>query len=113
MGIWIRPPIFRKFALPSQPPSSNRMSSTTTGRILFSLRPTTADAATAANPAAAIAPSDWKTNVSDRVNALGRVESLKAQGIDILDLANSQCIAMIGNFQREHPDLWNECVGEG
>jgi hypothetical protein len=39
--------------------------------------------------------------------------SLREQGIDILDLASPRCIAMIGEFQRKHRDLWNECVGDG
>ena len=51
--------------------------------------------------------------VGDSVNAQGGMERLKAEGIDILDLASPECIEMIGAFQREHPDLWNECVGEG
>jgi creatinine deaminase len=51
--------------------------------------------------------------VGDSVNAQGGMASLREQGIDILDLASPKCIAMIGAFQKNHTDLWNECVGEG
>jgi creatinine deaminase len=51
--------------------------------------------------------------VGDSVNAQGGMAMLKAQGIEILDLASPECIQMIGKFQRDHKELWDECVGEG
>jgi creatinine deaminase len=51
--------------------------------------------------------------VGDAVNAQGGMEMLKAQGIEILDLASPECIKMIGDFQRDRKDLWDECVGDG
>lgn len=54
-----------------------------------------------------------KVIVGDCVNAQGGVEWLRAQGIEILDLASQECISMTGEFQRRHPDLWNECIGDG
>jgi hypothetical protein len=35
------------------------------------------------------------------------------KGFDILDLASPECITMMADFKRAHPNLWNECVGEG
>jgi creatinine deaminase len=51
--------------------------------------------------------------VGDSVNAQGGVAWLREQGIDIVDLASPRCISMIGKFQKEHRDLWDECVGDG
>jgi hypothetical protein len=51
--------------------------------------------------------------VGDSVNARGGVAWLREKGIGILDLASLECIDMMGKFKQAHPDLWNECVGEG
>jgi cytosine/creatinine deaminase len=51
--------------------------------------------------------------VGDTVNAQGGVAWLREKGFDILDLASQECIEMMAGFQRAHPELWNECVGEG
>ena len=51
--------------------------------------------------------------VGDSVNAQGGVEWLREQGIDIVDLASAECIEMIAKFQKDRPDLWAECIGEG
>lgn len=50
--------------------------------------------------------------VGDSVNAQGGVAWLREQGIDILDLHSQPCIDLIATFQRERPDLWNECIGQ-
>jgi creatinine deaminase len=51
--------------------------------------------------------------VGDSVNAQGGVAALREKGFDIRDLASPECIAMMADFKRRHPDLWNECVGDG
>ena len=50
--------------------------------------------------------------VGDSVNAQGGMHWLREQGIDILDLHSSECIDLIGRFQKLRPDLWKECIGE-
>jgi cytosine deaminase len=50
--------------------------------------------------------------VGDSVNAQGRMNWLRKQGIDIVDLHSQECIDMIAEFQRIRPDLWKECIGE-
>ncbi len=50
--------------------------------------------------------------VGDCVNAQGGVSWLRAQGFDIVDLHSAPCIELIAAFQREHPELWKECIGE-
>jgi len=51
--------------------------------------------------------------VGDSVNAQGGTAWLREKSFDILDLVSSDCIAMMADFKRAHPNLWNECVGEG
>ena len=51
--------------------------------------------------------------VGDSASAEGGAAWLREKGFDILDLASPECIAMMADFKRAHPDLWNECVGEG
>ncbi len=51
--------------------------------------------------------------VGDSVNADGGARWLRAQGLDILDLASAECIEMMAEFKRTNPQLWSECVGEG
>jgi cytosine/creatinine deaminase len=51
--------------------------------------------------------------VGDSVNAQGGLSFLREKGFDILDLASPDCIAMMREFKRAHPNLWNECVGVG
>jgi len=51
--------------------------------------------------------------VGDSVNAQGGVAWLKEKGFEIVDLASRECIEMMGEFQKKHPKLWDECVGDG
>ena len=36
---------------------------------------------------------------------------MRSQGIEVVDLADPECIEMMARFVREHPDLWNEDIG--
>src|SRR5271163_5238414 len=47
--------------------------------------------------------------VGDSVNAQGGTAWLREKSFDILDLVSSDCIAMMADFKRAHPNLWNEC----
>jgi creatinine deaminase len=50
--------------------------------------------------------------VGDSVNAQGSTQWLREQGIEIIDLHSQECIHLIAEFQRTHPDLWKEFIGE-
>jgi creatinine deaminase len=50
--------------------------------------------------------------VGDSVNAQGGIHWLREKGIDILDLHSPECIDIIAKFQKDRPNLWNECIGE-
>ena len=36
---------------------------------------------------------------------------LRAHGVEVVDVADPACIEMMGDFIRQHPDLWNEDIG--
>lgn len=50
--------------------------------------------------------------VGESVNFPGGIEWLRENGVNVIDLNSSECIAMMGSFIREHPELWNEDIGE-
>src|SRR5277367_795182 len=45
--------------------------------------------------------------VGDSVNAQGGVAWLKEKGMDIVDLASSECIETMGKFKEKNLSLWN------
>ncbi len=51
--------------------------------------------------------------VGDSVSYHGGIEWLREKGIDVVDLASPECIAIMGEFKQKNPKLWNECIGEG
>jgi len=36
---------------------------------------------------------------------------MRSQGIEVVDVADGECIEMMGRFIREHPELWDEDIG--
>src|SRR5262245_54067384 len=41
----------------------------------------------------------------------GSRQFLETNGIEVLDLDDTECIQMMRDFIRAHPDLWNEDIG--
>lgn len=50
--------------------------------------------------------------LGESVNFQGGVDWLREAGIEVVDLASEECIQMLGTFIAEHPELWNEDIGE-
>ena len=50
--------------------------------------------------------------VGDSQNFRGGIDWLRENGVEVIDLANQECIAMLAEFIRVNPDLWNEDIGE-
>jgi cytosine/creatinine deaminase len=42
----------------------------------------------------------------------GGCDELRAVGIEVVDMANEECVAMMEKFIAERPELWNEDIGE-
>jgi cytosine deaminase len=51
--------------------------------------------------------------VGDSVSFYGGIDWLREKGIDVVDLASPECIAIMSEFKQKNPKLWNECIGEG
>lgn len=48
----------------------------------------------------------------ESVNFRGGLDWLAQNGATVVDLASPECIALLGTFIRQHPDLWHEDIGE-
>ena len=42
----------------------------------------------------------------------GGVDWLRANGIEVIDLENQDCQELLGGYIAEHPEIWNEDIGE-
>jgi creatinine deaminase len=50
--------------------------------------------------------------VGDSVNFSGGLDWLREAGVEIVDLASKDCIAMMRDFISARPDLWREDIGD-
>lgn len=41
----------------------------------------------------------------------GGIEWLRELGIEVIDLDSQECVDLLDGFIREHPDIWNEDIG--
>lgn len=53
-----------------------------------------------------------KVIVGESVNFSGGLDWLRESGVDIIDLANQECIGMLADFIEKNPALWHEDIGE-
>lgn len=49
--------------------------------------------------------------IGENVTFQGGEETLRANGAEVEVLQNAECIELMRDFIREHPDLWNEDIG--
>ena len=49
--------------------------------------------------------------VGENKNFLGAEDLCRAKGVELHVLNDPNCISMMADFIREHPDLWNEDIG--
>ena len=50
--------------------------------------------------------------VGESVNFQGGVESLRAIGVNVIDLNSAECVEMLAKYIAANPDVWNEDIGE-
>jgi cytosine/creatinine deaminase len=50
--------------------------------------------------------------VGESVNFAGGIDWLRGAGVEVVDLASQECIALLGDFIAAHPELWHEDIGE-
>lgn len=53
-----------------------------------------------------------KVIVGESVNFRGGIDWLRESGVEVVDLDNPECKEMLARFIAEHPELWNEDIGE-
>jgi cytosine/creatinine deaminase len=49
--------------------------------------------------------------VGESVNFAGGIDWLRENGVEVVDLASSECVEMLGGWIAAHPDVWNEDIG--
>jgi creatinine deaminase len=49
--------------------------------------------------------------VGENLNFLGAEDLFRQSGVEITVVNDSECIQMMADFVRQHPDLWNEDIG--
>jgi cytosine deaminase len=53
-----------------------------------------------------------KVIVGESVNFKGGPDFQRRHGVTVVDLADPTCIKMMGDFIKEHPELWHEDIGK-
>ena len=56
------------------------------------------------------------SRAEDRRRGIGQLPGasafMRSRGIDVIDTHNGECISMMADFIRDHPELWHEDIGE-
>ena len=50
--------------------------------------------------------------VGESVNFAGGLDWLRENGVRVVDLRSAECIDLLADFIRKHPELWAEDIGE-
>ncbi len=50
--------------------------------------------------------------VGESVNFAGGLDWLRQNGVRVVDLASPECVRLLSDYIRAHPDVWNEDIGE-
>jgi cytosine/creatinine deaminase len=50
--------------------------------------------------------------VGDSRNFQGGIEWLRSLSIQVIDLDSKECVSMMADYIRDHPDVWREDIGE-
>ena len=53
-----------------------------------------------------------KVIVGESITFPGAPEFMRANGVEVVDVEDPDCIEMMRRFIHEHPDLWNEDIGK-
>jgi creatinine deaminase len=43
---------------------------------------------------------------------VGGEDLLRARGVEVINLDSAECFELLGGFVAEHPEVWNEDIGE-
>jgi cytosine/creatinine deaminase len=53
-----------------------------------------------------------KVVVGESVNFSGGIDWLRGCGVEVVDLASTECVQLLAGFIAAHPELWHEDIGE-
>lgn len=53
-----------------------------------------------------------KVVVGESVNFHGGIDWLRESGVEVVDLASTECERLLAGFIARHPELWHEDIGE-
>ena len=45
-------------------------------------------------------------------NFQGGIDWLRSLGVEVIDLDSQECVSLLADYIRTHPDVWNEDIGE-
>lgn len=51
--------------------------------------------------------------VGESRNFQGGLDWLRSLGVKVIDLDSQECISLLADYVRAHPEIWNEDIGEG
>lgn len=54
-----------------------------------------------------------KVIVGESQNFQGGIDWLRENGVEVIDLANQECVQLLADFIRTNSELWQEDIGEG
>ncbi|HLC14511.1 MAG TPA: nucleoside deaminase [Chthoniobacterales bacterium] len=54
-----------------------------------------------------------KVIVGESANFKGGLDWLRENGVEVIDLANQECINMLADYIQKNPAIWHEDIGEG
>jgi cytosine deaminase len=50
--------------------------------------------------------------IGESVNFQGGIEWLMEKGVEVIDLNSAECVAMLADYIKAHPAIWNEDIGQ-
>ncbi|MGO9271561.1 MAG: nucleoside deaminase [Terriglobia bacterium] len=50
--------------------------------------------------------------VGESRNFQGGIDWLRSLGVEVIDLDSEECVALLAEYIRTHPEVWNEDIGE-
>jgi cytosine deaminase len=50
--------------------------------------------------------------VGESRNFQGGLEWLRSFGVQVIDCDSEECVSLLADYIRSHPDVWNEDIGE-
>ena len=53
-----------------------------------------------------------KVIVGESETFQGGIDWLRVNGVEVIDLNNAECKKLLGGYIVEHPEIWNEDIGE-